>query len=246
MNREEARRLKLEFEAIKATHFRRFHVAGAPVILHRRSILDRWGPFGELHDSVKLKLFLQDLVDAIARCDFTVIASIAAVSKYPGRNWRVRAKKDALEFILTRYCGILHHVGYKGDVILETTDREEDRRLRDKLDELLQTGAAGRRPNYFASALIRNPFYFRRGDTDVAGIQLADLLATPLARRVLVQYVTNLLGKRIPTNRLTEFGIVLEKTNGLDTAMNEIAHTRLNKSFCPLQEVYNYGMKFLS
>lgn len=160
MTRHNAQNLRSLFEEIKCKYFARFHQPGMPVILHRRKMLDRAGPFIDLKNDSTQSDFLQDLERAIRGCEFTVIAGIAPAAKYPRKGWRVRAKRDALEFIVTRYCGILYNANHKGDVVLEGTDREEDRRLRDMLEHLLDYGSPGLRPPaYFKSALSHKPFF---------------------------------------------------------------------------------------
>jgi hypothetical protein len=93
-----------------------------------------------------------------------------------------------LGFMLQRYCGFLNHTNRRGDVMAESRGGHEDRLLKDSYAWVYQRGLFGRTDaTFFQQALTSKELKVKPKSFNIAGLQLADLLANPLRKAVLIE-----------------------------------------------------------
>ncbi len=165
------------------------HNPDEPVVLHRSDILNRRGPFWRLRDPDKRAAFDGDLLSLIRSVEFKAV--VVVIDK-------LRMRRDyanpfhpyhaALDFLLQRYCCVLNHHNRKGDVTAESRQRHEDRLLRNAYNHILTYGDMHHKASFYQQALTSRKLKLKRKSANIAGLQLADLLAHPLKQQLLIDH----------------------------------------------------------
>lgn len=173
-------------EALKQEHFP--HDPDEPVILHRREIIDRSGPFWRLRDPNNLEAFNQNILEFLAEQKYVVITVV--IDK---KSHRERYEASAfhpyhycLAAMLERYCGFLNFYNAKGDVLAESRQGKEDRELMAAYQKTRETGTFYRDRHFFQKVLTSQELKIKPKTANIAGLQLADLLAYPSKQEILV------------------------------------------------------------
>jgi hypothetical protein len=87
--------------------------------------------------------------------------------------------------MLERYCGFLSFHGATGDVMAESRGGKKDALLKQAYSELYNYGSYYRRPPFFQKVLTSKEIKLKPKIANIAGLQLADLLACPLKKELL-------------------------------------------------------------
>lgn len=193
---EEVQELDERVDSLK----RRFGLPTETAITSRR-IRKREGAFAFLNDSEKRESFLRAVSDVVAEAPF--IAFAVVIDKW--RHWQRYQHRAAhpydlsLQFMLERVCVHAMRADASVQVIAESRGRREDAELRLEYERILRDGTS-----YGAAAHFRRtfeaPMGFRRKADNVAGLQLADLVAYPIHQRL-----------RYPDSRYPSFEAVSQK-----------------------------------
>jgi hypothetical protein len=217
-----------KFEDLKQKHFP--HNPDEPLILHRKDIINKRGPFWRLRDLEKEKSFNEDLLSLFEEMDYTVITVVidkkVHIERYEGSAYH--PYHYCLSALLERYCGFLHFYNAKGDVLGESRGGTEDRQLKDAYNCIYDGGTQFRRPDFFHSGLTSKEIKLKSKQANIAGIQLADLLAYPLKQEILAE------NGRIPDIPDELFG----------KKVCEIVKKKYNRHFYD-GRIYGYGKVFL-
>jgi len=164
------------------------HSPDEPIVLHRVDITERRGCFWRLRDERAAEHFDADLVQLITAADFlmtaVVIDKLILKERYPTPSHPYHL---AMGFLLQRYCGYLNHVNRRGDVMAESRGGTEDRRLMDSYSRVYERGVWMRGASFFQQALTSKQLKVKPKSANIAGLQLADLLAHPVRKRVLIE-----------------------------------------------------------
>lgn len=165
--------------------FKRRHFQTDAVVLHASSIRRRTGAFHSLANPRKYDAFMMDLVNLLNGLPFRVISANIDKQTLVTRYKMPHDPYDlAMRFCLERVSRWLTTEGQsrtQTQLVFESRGKRPDRHARAFVENLShQTHALGRT----APAFYLTPFeaLFIPKRTNVAGLQLADLLAHPLAR----------------------------------------------------------------
>lgn len=156
---------------------------GSGIILHTREIKRNIGRFSILKDSVTRKKFYQDINLLIDQENFYTIAGIIDkqqfVSRYidPYDPYRL-----LLEFLLERFFLFLQGNNARGDVVVESRGAHLDTQIKVAFDNLLKKG--NKYIKNFA-LYINTPLQIEKKAPDNIGLQIADLVVTPIGRNFL-------------------------------------------------------------
>ena len=216
------------FEELKQKHFP--HNPDEPVILHRKDIINKRGPFWRLRDPEKESSFNEDLLSFIKEMDYTVITVVIDKKTHVERYGQsaYHPYHYCLSALLERYCGFLHFYNAKGDVLGESRGGTEDRQLKYAYNRIYESGTQFRRPEFFHSVLTSKEIKLKPKHANIAGIQLADLLAYPLKQEILTEKGrTNVISTGL-------FGI----------RICEVVEKKYNRHFYD-KRIYGYGKVFL-
>jgi hypothetical protein len=165
------------------------HDPDDPVILHREDITNRRRCFWRLRNPEAAQAFDRDLLQLISDADFRIFAAVIdkAVLK---QSYDVPAHPYhlGLGFLLQRYCGYLNYFNRRGDVMAESRGGQEDRLLRDSYTRVHSRGAWMVKAPFFQRALTSEQLKIKPKSANIAGLQLADLLAHPIRQSILIEH----------------------------------------------------------
>ncbi len=173
-----------EIESIKADLFGSH--PDEPVILHRKDIVNRKFPFHVLRDPEAEAEFSRRLLDLLERLDFVTFTAVIDkrehLNKY--KVWRYEPYHYCLEVLLERYVLWLRRQGAKGDVMAEVRGGRHDRNLEKSFTRMHKNGSTFVEREHFQKHLTSGKLKMKRKAANVAGLQIADLLAHPSASYV--------------------------------------------------------------
>ncbi|MBA7664982.1 hypothetical protein ES703_73048 [subsurface metagenome] len=92
-----------------------------------------------------------------------------------------------LTVLLERYCGFLNFSNAQGDVMAESRGRVEDNQLKEAYRVLYKVWTQWRGTEYFQKALTSSEIKVKPKSANIAGLQLADLLAHPSKQEILIE-----------------------------------------------------------
>lgn len=173
--------------------FKREHVPhhpDEPVVLHREDIVNQRGPFLRLQDDAIRRRFDDALLALIEASEFRIVAIVIDKLRLREQHGDSAAHPYHLAtgFMLQRYCGYLNHVNRMGDVMAEARGRKEDQLLADSYTRHFEQGAWMTPPEEFRQALTSRQLKLKTKSTNIAGLQLADLLGHPVRYSILQEH----------------------------------------------------------
>jgi len=174
-------------EALKQKHFP--HDPDEPVILHRREIIDCKGAFWRLRNVENRKAFDQDILKFFYEQKYILITAVIDKKTHQERygEYAFHPYHYCLAALLERYCGFLNFYNAKGDVIAESRQRTEDKKLKFAYQVLYETGTQWRNRDFFCGVLTSHEIKLKPKKANIAGLQLADLLAHPSKQEILLE-----------------------------------------------------------
>jgi hypothetical protein len=160
-----------------------------PVILHRKEIISKMPPFDGLRDPTTEHSYNRDLLAMLQDLDYVVITVVIDKVEHRKRyqTWRFDPYHYCLTVIVERFVLWLENMGAVGDVMAESRGGKEDRRLKDSFERVCHTGSDYIQPERFSDTLTSLQLKIKAKQNNVAGLQLADLLAYPSYRSVLAR-----------------------------------------------------------
>ena len=150
-----------------------------------------------------------------------MIDKLELLRKYPGLSF------DPYDYycfwvLVERYVLWLREIGGVGDVMAESRGGKEDRRIKDSFNRLYRTGTEFLDPKIFADYLTSCQLKVKPKSNNIAGLQVADLLAHPSYKSTLARFLDEPLAKnfggqiaaileeskyyRIPDGRIEGYG----------------------------------------
>lgn len=164
------------------------HNPDDPIILHRDNILNKRGLYKILKDPKVEQLFSEALLDFFAKHEFTIISVVIdKLSYFKKYGEKVPHPYHlCMTILLDRYCWLLHYLGGEGDVMVEPRGSQEDKSLNSAYQSIFKSGTQFRTPDCFQSALTKDYIKIKSKAFNIAGLQLADLLAYPCRKDILI------------------------------------------------------------
>lgn len=162
-----------------------------PVIFHRKDISRFRGPFSILYkDKEKRRKFGDRMLMAFEDWDYTAVVvtidKLEHLHKY--RVWRHAPYHYCLEVLLERYVLSLHSDGLKGDVMIEARNPTLDGKLKASFSRLYTDGTRHLPSDLMQAHLTSSQIKLKKKSSNIAGLQLSDLLAHPAHYDVLADY----------------------------------------------------------
>lgn len=174
-----------QMESLKAQYFGSH--PDEPVILHRKEIINARPPFRALADVAVRARFDAELLRLLADWDYTAITVCLDKKRHKETytTWRYDPYHYCLAVLLERFVFFLGRNNARGDVMAESRGGREDRRLKDSFTRLWQRGTEYVDPQQFQERLTSRQLKVKTKANNIAGLQLADLIAHPSRHEIL-------------------------------------------------------------
>jgi hypothetical protein len=160
-----------------------------PVIFHRKEMINHRYPFHALRDKKVEKLFNQSLLDALNTWQFHAITIVLDKKAHCEQYvvWRHHPYHYCMEVLLERFVLFLHYGNQHGDVMVESRGRKEDEKLEESYRRLYKNGTDYIPAERWEERLTSGQLKVKPKSANVAGLQLADLIAHPSRREILIE-----------------------------------------------------------
>ncbi len=180
--------LQPEMNQIKREFFQRD--PDVPVIFHRKEMVNKRPPFQSLRDPKVERRFNTELLIALAGWEYDVITVVIDKREHRDRyqQWHHHPYHYCLQVLLERFVLFLHYRGHRGDVMVESRGGKEDRKLKDSYARLYQRGTDNIPPVRWQERLTSCKLKVKPKAANIAGLQLADVIAHPSRREVLIKH----------------------------------------------------------
>ena len=181
------KQLHPEFEELKSQIFDSH--PDDPVIFHRKEIINAKHPFEVLKEQYIREQFNEALLRIVSETDFTVITVVL------DKQWHAKRYKElrydpyhyCMSVLLERYVLYLDKKGLRGDVLAESREKKENMRLKKEFRQLNENGTQYIAPRKISKVLTSKEIKIKLKTNNIAGLQLADLLAHPSRREILLE-----------------------------------------------------------
>lgn len=169
-----------EMEALKAKNFTRHH-PDEPLILHRKELMNKKHPFVDLRDPLIEHQFNESLLGCINGWEYTVITVTIDKLQHQQRYmvWRYDPYHYCLQVLVEKYVLWLKSQGAHGDVMAEGRQGKPDKRLKESFQRVYEHGTDFVEQAVFTERLTSKELKIKQKTHNIAGLQLADLLAHP-------------------------------------------------------------------
>jgi hypothetical protein len=129
------------------------------------------------------------LLRIVLETDFTVITVVLDKQKHAEqyKEWRYDPYHYCMSVLLERYVLYLDKKGLRGDMLAESRDGKENMRLKRAFRQLDENGTQYIAQKKISKVLTSKEIKIKLKTNNIAGLQLADLLAHPSRREVLLE-----------------------------------------------------------
>ena len=132
--------------------------------------------------------FNKDLLDFITNQKYIVI-TVVINKKIHIEKYGINAYHPyhyCMTVMLERFCGWLNANNFHGDIMAESRGGTEDRLLQEAYKYVFQHGTSFRNAQFFEDVLTSRKIKIKKKEANIAGLQLADLLAHPCKQDILI------------------------------------------------------------
>jgi len=177
-----------QLEALKTAYFDSH--PDEPVILHRKELVNGRGAFVRLRNPVVRAAFDEELLALMRAWDYTVISACLDKLAHRERHsvWRSNPYHSCLAVLLEHYMHFLDRRRGRGDVLAESRGGKEDKRLKESFAGLVEEHSAIASAELAAGALTSEHLKVKPKSANVAGLQLADIIAHPSRNEILSEH----------------------------------------------------------
>lgn len=171
--------LEPKFNWIKREIFN--HDPDDPLIFHRSDIVKRKRAFGVLNDPHKSKRFDTAIYRAMSGTDYSVITAVVDKKGMVNQpNWKNQHPYHYLmEIMVEKYTQFLERKNSVGDIMPEGRKGKKDDLLQRSFEDVLQNGTYFISRERLSKRIHSKTLKVRYKPNNIAGLQLADLLAHP-------------------------------------------------------------------
>lgn len=132
--------------------------------------------------------FNDDILEFLTNQEYLLISVVIDkknhVERYKGAAYH--PYHFCLAALLERYCGFLNRFNARGDVMAESRGGTEDKQLKIAYRRLHESGTFFHDAGFFQRALTTKQLKLKPKSANIAGLQVADLLAYPCRQEILV------------------------------------------------------------
>ena len=160
-----------------------------PVILHRSDIINRKSAFGLLRQTDVQARFNAGLIEVIRQAQFRLVCVVLDKQLHLNRYASpFHPYHYCLAALLDRYIGWLNDKHAVGDVLAESRGGEEDLQLKQAYRRVYESGTLLLGHEHYQRALTTHDLKLQPKRANIAGLQLADVLAYPVRQACLIEH----------------------------------------------------------
>ena len=171
-----------DVEALKNKYFESH--PDDPIILHRKEMINKKHPFKALLDQTVENEFNAEFLQLLSKWTFKTITVLIDKSEHQTKylTWRYDPYHYCMAIMLERYHLRLKEVGVMGDMMFESRGGKEDMRLKESYRKIFTNGTDWIKAEDIKQTITSNELKIKPKSANIAGLQIADLLAYPLYR----------------------------------------------------------------
>jgi hypothetical protein len=157
-------------------------------VLHRSEVINQRGAFGVLGRPEVRAKFDRGLLGVIERAQFKLICVVIDKFEHLNRySSPLHPYHYCLAEMLSRYVDWLEYRDAVGDVVAESRGGREDQQLKVAYEQLSGTGRLAFDRRQYRRTLTSKDIKIRPKESNIAGLQLADVLAHPVKQSLLAE-----------------------------------------------------------
>ena len=174
-----------DMEALKSKFFN--HHPDDPIILHRKEIINRKFPFKALENPVIEAEFNREFLALLHKWEFKTITVIIDKMEHQKKydTWRYDPYHYCMAILFERFHLRLKETYLTGDMMFESRGGKEDMRLKDSYKKIFSNGTDWINPEDIKDTITTKELKIKPKSANIAGLQVADLLAYPLYKYAL-------------------------------------------------------------
>ena len=169
-----------------------------PITLHRKEILNAKPPFRNLANEKMRGEFNDRILRKLEKWDYQVVTVLIDKLEHKKlfQHWKHDPYHYCQEILMERYKLFLELNNAIGDVMVESRGKKEDRRLKQSFKELMTHGTRYIKASNLSNTISSHELKVKNKEHNIAGLQVADLIAHPCRRMILNEYCEIKDGKR--------------------------------------------------
>ena len=182
-----------------------------PIILHRKEILNKKHPFENLRNPEVESKFNTCILEKLKEWNYKIVTVLIDKKEHKEKyqSWKYDPYHYCLAVLLERYIFFLKENNSVGDVMIESRGGKEDMRLKKSFCNLYNNGTEYVESKKFHLFLTSKQLKVNQKITNIAGLQLADLIAHPSRRQMLLHMEFNKKEKEVFGDKI--IGIIQSK-----------------------------------
>jgi len=182
-----AKELFPKLEVLKTKYFKSH--PDNPAVLHRKELINKKPPFEALRDPYVAGAFDREFLKLLTKLDFVVMTVVLDKKQYKEQYlvWRYDPYHYCLRVLVERFVLFLELKEAVGDVMAESRGGKEDMRLKKSFHRVYKEGTEFVHTEKFKSCLTSSQLIVKPKSNNIAGLQVADLIAYPSYKRILFQ-----------------------------------------------------------
>lgn len=180
----------LVFPSVEKIKSQFFHThPDSPIILHRKEIINKKPPFQALQDKKVENAFNKKMLKLFTDLYYIVITVVLDKKEFKDQYtvWHHHPYHYCLAVMVERFVLFLEVNKLTGDVMCESRGGKEDKQLKESFNRLWKNGTDYVSDYKFQEYLTSSQLKVKPKQSNIAGLQLADLLAHPSMKRILFQ-----------------------------------------------------------
>lgn len=177
-----------DVEALKAKYFDSH--PDEPVIFHRKEMINKKFPFKSLFKPEIEEAFNIEFLKLLEKWSFRTITVLIDKLEHQNRyqTWRYDPYHYAMAVMFERYHLRLKEIGKTGDMMFESRGGKEDMRLKESYRKIFENGTDWIKSEDIDDTITSKELKIKPKSANIAGLQVADLLAYPLYKYALKFY----------------------------------------------------------
>lgn len=180
--------LSPDIEALKSRYFGNH--PDEPIILHRKELVNLKPPFAALRDPSVHEAFNKDLLEHFDKWQYKIISVLIDKQEHKNKYaiWRYDPYHYCMAILFERYHLRLKEIKREGDMMFESRGGKEDMRLKESYRGIFKDGTDYIKAEDIDETLTSKELKIKPKSANIAGLQIADLLAYPIRRYALKFY----------------------------------------------------------